>query len=488
MAGEKKTLQVQIKQGRFTVINPKALDAFIVRSQAFSTLPGAAPGGLPTRSTREHRKEIIQLKIDFGFDQPMPSQITMDKRKGQIQYFTKLYKKYPKPVPPKLAIQALKGNKHTFFGGAGQALRALGEGDEPGTMELLEQYAFHDDVHEAAVALYKKGAYDVLARRFDELDNSVQNRVAMEFNQHCRKEKQIVEQTLPLLWRGLEAKEKGVASRFLEVAVEFTRADSPHYAKLKPYIEKADPKFAERIARAEKGRIDRRIREADADDIIDLLKTQSDPEIIKRSIQRSYRLGDKREMFAQKLGQLLAGMADHAQRDRIYTQLVPLLKRVPRQHIVIMLAESSRSKDNKFSDRVKDDRLALGAVDKAFFLEMLKTKPQALKKAHEQYIKTLSSTVRDKKIPDRLWVAQAVDILEPGDARQNMIKQLGWSLPYHVPVPDILRAMQKVKDPAVRRHVYNAMAFPLKKAGKTDQIKALIAAEPDKELRQMLQR
>jgi hypothetical protein len=118
---------------------------------------------------------------------------------------------------------------------------------------------------------------------------------------------------------------------------------------------------------------------------------------------------------------------------------------------------------------------------------MKKSNPAALKKPHKAYIDMLASTVRNKKM-DRLWIVEAVDILEPGPEREKMIKQLGWSLPYHVPVPDILRAMQKAKDPAVRRHVYKAMQTPLKRTAKTEEIKKLIAAEPDKDLRQMLEK
>jgi len=48
--------------------------------------------------------------------------------------------------------------------------------------------------------------------------------------------------------------------------------------------------------------------------------------------------------------------------------------------------------------------------------------------------------------------------------------------------------------PGIKRNAENQLygfafwAFPLKKAEKTEELKALIAAEPDKDLRQMLQR
>jgi len=491
MGGRAKAIKADVAGGdTVTVINPDALDTFVIRWQVYTANPSPLNTHLgPTSRSSDIRAEVITRKVNFGLDEAMPMTVNMNIMKGREQHLTKIYKKYPDPTPAAMAIDALTNHPHAYYGGTGKAIDALGQSDSPQARGLLEKCAFREDDHAAAAALFTSGAYELLARRWGELPEGAKSRIANQFQRQCRDEGRVPDELLPILWQGLEEEER-IRGQFLETALSRLPKESPHYDRVKSHVRADDEALVERLGRAEERRAVEMINDADLDTLVRLAVDYEDEATVDRVFDRlGWKKKEEKHEFMTKLGQALAGMSDTARRDLIYGKLIALVENKRWGAVAApALQKCMESEDPDFALHAANDLLAkAGEIDRRVFEFLKEQDPDSLTVCTEAYKRGLNHVMGDKNA-DRLWTIQAVDMLGPSARRDQLIKNLGYRMAYTVEVPELLAAVQTAKDRELRRSVYKAMDFRIKTAGKTDRLIELIKAEPDAELRQTLAR
>ncbi|GEM_PF-3683230 len=489
--GGELTFSLMHRQNIHTILNPGGHASFVIRSITYSAsgIPRGGGGG-----RRTIQDELIQEPFAFGLTQHVPTRVSLNLHHGLQQNLRKIYVAFPEQMSVEAAREILAGGKAMYMGSHADVCTYLAEQDTPESQTLLEQYAFEEQEPQAAYALFQHGELDVLENRFTDLTEFTQKGIAHLMSRASGKSTAIAEDHLPLLNLGLTHPEIKVRREYMKPALMYL-PDSHDLFQLSMKLvqEEKDPRVAKSLDGLLKRREGRLLKEADGATLLAYFQKATGLDTQLRILHRGAWLSPKEEILAfyRYAGTHLGSGMDSAQRDTLYASIreEALTPAWRPEYLDAFTLGALSSSDAAFRNALMLNRVEWGFLDAGSVEYVLKTSPSMLLEPKGETLKGMYKLLRSDRNA-KLQMVALVDQMTAEEERQKLIQHLGHSLPYRIPVPEILAVTLEVKDPEFRRFLYEkckpVIASDLRKGTVSKEITDLVQQEPDPELRKIL--
>jgi len=484
------TYSLTHEKGRHTLLNPGGQATFIMRSITYST-SGVPQGGRDRR--REVRDELVQRPFAFGLNEPVPSVVNLNLNRGTQQQLNKIYLAFPDPMTLAAAKQILAGGRAMYMGTIADVCRFLGEQDSAEARDLLRRYAFEEQEPQAAYALFQEGEVGLLTERFGDLSDFTAKGISSLMASASRKTNAISDEHLPLLEQGLRHPEIKVRREYLKPGILYLPADHPLMQLAREQVaQEPDPKIRQNLNGLLERREARVLKEADYDELLGYFTSATDIERRHRILRQGAWLPKKPERltYYTAAGEVLAATPDTEAQDALYARIQEeaLTPAWRPDYLDAFTRGCTSGPESAFRTRVMRNRIEWGLLDQESVNQVRKTAPELLQNPSKETLQGIQRLLRSDK--QKTWLIGLIDQMNPGEERDNLIKTLGYSLPYRVPITEILSETLNAHDPELRRSLYERcrpiVKSNLKKGKNSQELRALIEKERDPALRQIL--